>query len=118
MKKIYFSSYNNYQFDNELNITNEELNVLKSLAKRDDIIIQKAGKGNSVVILNKCDYTKRMNETLSDPLVRMPINAALVSAFLKYILEKSRQREIDLEDEEDAGALRGHFFKYAQVHMI
>ena len=45
-----------------------------------------------------------LNETLSDPLVRMPINAALVSAFLKYILEKSRQREIDLEDEEDAGA--------------
>ena len=66
LKKICFSSYDNYQFDNELNITNEELNVLKSLAKRDDIIIQKADKGNSVVILNKCDYTKRMNETLSD----------------------------------------------------
>ena len=42
-----------------------------------------------------------LNETLSDPLVRIPINAALVSAFLKYIFEKSRQMQINLEDLED-----------------
>ena len=41
-----------------------------------------------------------LNETIADPLLRMPINATLVSAFLKYIVEKSRQREIDLEEDE------------------
>ena len=42
-----------------------------------------------------------LNETLADPLVRIPINATLVSAFLKFILEKGRQRQIDLEEDED-----------------
>ena len=42
-----------------------------------------------------------LNETLADPFVRIPINATLVPAFLKYMIEKSRQRETDLEDEED-----------------
>ena len=36
------------------------------LSSRKEIIIQKADKGNSVVILNKCDYIKRMNEMLSE----------------------------------------------------
>ena len=33
---------------------------------RKEIIIQKADKGNAVVILNKSDYIKRMTEMLSN----------------------------------------------------
>ena len=36
------------------------------LSSRKDIIIQKANKSNSVVILNKRDYIKRMTEMLLD----------------------------------------------------
>ena len=39
---------------------------MKDLPSRKDIIIQKADKGNSDVILNKSDYIKRMIEMLSD----------------------------------------------------
>ena len=39
---------------------------MKDLSLRKDIIIQKADKGNSAVILNKRDYIKRMTEMLSD----------------------------------------------------
>ena len=42
-----------------------------------------------------------LNKTLADPLVRMPINAALVSAFLKFVLVKSRQMQNNLEEDED-----------------
>ena len=48
------------------NITPEELKALKDLSSRKDIIMQKAGKSNSVVILNKTDYIKRMTEMLLD----------------------------------------------------
>ena len=40
--------------------------ALKGLSSNKDIILQKADKGNSVVLLNKADYTKRMKERLSD----------------------------------------------------
>ena len=42
------------------------MQVLRDLLSREDIIIQKSDKGNSVVILNKNDYLKRMKEILSD----------------------------------------------------
>ena len=40
--------------------------VLKGLCSNKDIILQRADKGNSVVSVNKADYTKRMKELLSD----------------------------------------------------
>ena len=42
------------------------MQVLRDLSSREDIISQKEDKGNSVVILNKSDYLKRMKEILSD----------------------------------------------------
>ena len=66
MKKIFLSSLENFKFKDELNITPDERKAFKDLSSRKDIIIEKAGKGNSVVILNKSDYMKRMTEMLSD----------------------------------------------------
>ena len=66
MKKIYFSSFENFKFEDELNITSEELKALKGLSSRKDIIIHTADKGNSIVILKKTDYIERMTEMLSD----------------------------------------------------
>ena len=45
-------------------ITSDEFKTLKDLSSSKEILIQKADKGNSVVILNKYDYIKRMNEML------------------------------------------------------
>ena len=66
MKKTCPSTFENFKFKDELNITPDELKALNDLSSRKDIIIQKAGKGNSVIILNKSDYIKRMTEMLSD----------------------------------------------------
>ena len=40
--------------------------ALKGLYPNKDLIIQKLDKGNSVVLLNRNDYIKRLNEILSD----------------------------------------------------
>ena len=40
--------------------------ALKDLSANKDLIIQKPDKGSSVVLLNKNDYMKRLNEMLSD----------------------------------------------------
>ena len=66
MKKICLSSFGNFKFKDELNVTPHELNALKDVSSRKDIIIQKADKENSVVVLNESDYIKRMTEILSD----------------------------------------------------
>ena len=42
------------------------MKVLRDVSSRENIIIQKTDKGNSVIILNKSDYLKRIKEILSD----------------------------------------------------
>ena len=44
----------NYQFEN--NLSAEKINSLKALLRNKDIIIQKADKGNTVVITDKDKY--------------------------------------------------------------
>ena len=51
-----YSSFDNYNFWNELNITKEELLALKGLSSNKGIVLQKSHKGNSVVLVNKEDY--------------------------------------------------------------
>jgi hypothetical protein len=52
--------------DPELNLSKMEFDALKGLSSRREIIIQKSDKGNSVVIINRDDYLKKMNEIISD----------------------------------------------------
>ena len=66
IKKEAYTSFDNYNFWNELNISKEELLALKGLSSNKGIILQKADKGNSVVLVNKADYSKRMKELLSN----------------------------------------------------
>ena len=66
IKKEAYTSFDNYNFWNEFNISKEVFLALKGLSSNKDIILQKAGKGNSVVLVNKADYTKRMKELLAD----------------------------------------------------
>ena len=55
-----------YDPKNEQNLSKQEYTALKALLEDKNIIIQKSDKGNSVVILNRKDYIKRMQELLAD----------------------------------------------------
>ena len=89
MKKICLSSFENFKFKDELNIDTDELKALNDLSSRKDIIIQKADKGNSVVILNNGDYIKRMNEMLSD-----------IDKFKKLIVKPGKELNLLLKHED------------------
>ena len=61
-----FTSFTDSSNINENNLSKEEHLALKDLIKNRDLVIQKADKGNTVVILNKNDYISRMNVILND----------------------------------------------------
>ena len=48
------------------NLSKEEFTALQNLSKNKDLIIQKSDKGNSVVIVQRQDYLRKMNDILSD----------------------------------------------------
>ena len=50
----------------EKNFSKEELKALDNSLKNKDIIIQKVGKGNNVVILNRSDYISKLSKILDD----------------------------------------------------
>ena len=58
--------YDNYSFWDKLGISKEEHVALKGLSANKGLITEKPDKGNSIVLLNRNDYIKRMNEMLSD----------------------------------------------------
>ena len=88
MKKIFLSSLENFKFKDELNITPDERKAFKDLSSRKDIIIEKADKGNSVVILIKSDYMKRMTEMLSD-----------IENFKKLIVKPGKELNLLLKED-------------------
>ena len=62
-----FSSYKDTSTTFEKNWPKAEFDALiKILLKNKDIIIQKADKGNTVVILNRKDYVCKMKNILND----------------------------------------------------
>ena len=79
----------NFKFKDELNITPDERKAFKDLSSRKDIIIEKADKGNSVVILIKSDYMKRMTEMLSD-----------IENFKKLIVKPGKELNLLLKEED------------------
>ena len=62
------TSHQNFSRDWEPpeNLTSSEFKALKRLSKNKDIIIQKADKGNTVVILDKCSDISVIEEILND----------------------------------------------------
>ena len=66
MKKIAYSSFSRYNFLRELNLSQPEYEALKKLSACKDIVIHKADKGNSVVIIDRADYLKRLHELVDD----------------------------------------------------
>ena len=65
-KEAALSSYRSYNNNMPQNLPNEEFIALQDLSKNKDLIIQKSDKGNSVVIVDREDYTKKIHDILSD----------------------------------------------------
>ena len=67
IKDFAYSSFNSYNEKGALlNLTPEEFVALKSLSKKNNLIIQKSDKGNSIAIIDKSDYLEKTRNILSD----------------------------------------------------
>ena len=65
LKDIAYSGFQSYSRSHAL-FSQEELNTLKDLRNDGSIVTMKPDKGNGVVILNKDEYHKKMDEILAD----------------------------------------------------
>ena len=61
-----YTSFKQVSKISEKNLSNKEVKALNNLVKNKDIVIQKAGKGNNIVILNRSDYVSKLNKMLED----------------------------------------------------
>ena len=55
-----YSSFKQVSKISDKNLPDEEIKPLKNLIENKDLLIQKADKGNTIVILNKNDYISRL----------------------------------------------------------
>ncbi len=84
------------------NLTREQCDALKSLRADEDIVILPADKGNAVVLLNKTDYSRMMeNDILSDQSKFIPIASdptrVYESDFQVFLLESVKKKGL-IED--------------------
>ena len=87
LKDIALSSFklfsDNGKFEN--NLSAEEINSLKALMRNKDIIIQKADKGNTVVITDKDKYIEGVKCAISDSNKFVQLNIT-PDKYLNYII--------------------------------
>ena len=75
LKDISFSTLNCYNFEKvNTNLTDAKCKSLKELIQILHLVIQKAGKGNSVVITDRENYLQGMKSLLSDNSKFIPLN--------------------------------------------
>ena len=89
MKNIAFRSYNHYNYLRELNLSKVEFDALKKLSSMKDIVIHKSDKGNSVVIVNRADYLKRLHEMVDDDQKFEKVNVPEGKDYNFMVKEKS-----------------------------
>ena len=89
-------AYDSFRFYNKKdhkvdNITKSEHKAfleLKTLVRNDTIIIQKADKGNVIVLLDKITYLEKMENILSDNTKFLEVKLGKRNKELDYLLEE------------------------------
>ena len=89
-------AYSSFKFYNRKkkkldNITEEEHKALNELLSFEHIIIQKADKGNVIVLLDRITYIEKMESILGDTSKFTPITFEGENGDLKHILEKEQE---------------------------
>ena len=89
-KETTLLSFRQYNKNPQQNLSKEELTALTNLSKNKDIVIQKSDKGNSVVIVDKDTYIKRMENLLSDQRKFEKVTLKN-DAFLNFVVNQEKR---------------------------
>ena len=92
LKDIALSSYkllnDNCKYEN--NLSSEELSSLKTLMRNKNIVIQRADKGNTVVIIDKDKYIQGVKNVISDSSKFIPLNIP-PEDYINYIVNVEKK---------------------------
>ena len=129
LKDIALTSFSNYDFCNELNISKDLSVALNELLNNKNIIIQKSDKGNSVVVINKSDYLEKVELILSDEskfgklnvdpdiyLNVIIVQQNKISTFLKKVKAKGSIDAILYKKLQPVGSKPGTLYGLCKVH--
>ena len=98
------SSYESFSRDQSPseNLTASEFKALRRLSKNKNIVIQKADKGNTIVILDKTSYISAIEETLNDQtkFSNLDIPAVKKNNYITNLEKKITSDLNQLKDEE------------------
>ena len=61
-----YSSFKQISKISNKNLSREEVKALNNLVKNKDLVIQKADKGNNIVIVNRSNYISKLSKILED----------------------------------------------------
>ena len=103
LKDIYFSTLKSYSFDKvEKNLSEVKFLALKSLIEHRDLVIQKADKGNTVVITDRTKYLEGIKSLLLDSskFIQLPIHEDKWINYIVNLESKLKDRFKVLKNEE------------------
>ena len=107
LKNIAFSSFKFYNQKGHKfeNITKEEYMAISQLLEIDSIIIQKADKGNVIVIVDKNVYIDKMESILSDKQKFREVKFSKINKELDYLLDEEKKIKAFLDDLHQKGSI-------------
>ena len=130
-KEVALSSYRSYNNNVTQNLSWEEFIALQNLSKNKDLIIRKSDKGSPVVIVQRQDYLRKMNDILSDQtkfskvslkedtLLNFFINQKKdFHNFLKKLVESKSMAEKTSKSLKPVGTRPGVMYDSYKVHEV
>ena len=112
-KETALSSFRQYNKDPQQNLSKEELAALTNLSKNKDIVIQKSDKGNSVVIVDKDTYIKRMENLLSDQRKFEKVTLKN-DAFLNFVVNQEKRIDTIFKKLVDSNSMSKEMCKFVK----
>ena len=111
-----YTSFKQISNISEKNISKEEVKALNNLVKIKDIVIQKADKGNNIVILNRSDYISKLSKILEDTSKFKRVNIEEGKA-LNHFIDMEEQIIRFLKSLLDQGAI-SEKEKKIYIHLV
>ena len=112
-----FSLFREYNENPQQNLSKKELVALTSLSKNKDIVIQNSDKDNSVVIVDKDTYIKRIKNLLNDAFLSFVVNQkkSIGIIFKNLVDSNSMSKEMD-KSVKPVGTRLGTMYGLCKLH--
>ena len=109
IKDLALTSFRNYNANIPQNLSNEEFEALKNLPANCNLVIQKADKGNSVVLVEKDVYIRYIEKILDDATKFEKVK--IEKEILNFSINHERRTNDHLKSLEKSGSLTTDQYK-------